>query len=464
MKTCLLTCHSVPTETDTLRSTELNYELATVTAPNHMAYARRHSYSQHILRVPWKECNPGKLVHLKAILPQFDVVVTHGSDVLFMNQSVTVDEVCFKAGHKSGVMFAREAHTDWPLNNDVGIWFNDERSHKILDRLIATWETWQDYPYLWQSQVWNLIQTDKEMAACVTLTNPRMMNASPGGDNEARWKIGDWVCHFLGHDENTKVAVAHRMLKKCSADGAYYPPAAVFNRIKRTTTRDPKAVIIAMPTYNGEARVETMQCLMAFMMWAGRNMPDWIFSPAHLAGTGVPKLRDYLVHLALEAKTPEGKGFGRIFFWDSDVAALPEQLQRILTHKHPVVGGLYPLKKKGLAWVWLPMQGLGPMPNGLQSVAGVGTGFKSFDLCLFEAFAETHPELEYTCTDLDPRFAGKKMTMFFREDVVEGNRMPEDYYFDRQTMLMGLPVYADTTVRLGHIGHADYLQFNAHQS
>ncbi len=460
MKTCLLTCHSVPNEVCSDRSTQLNCELAAITSPNHMAYARRHGYSQQIVRMPWEEVKLGLLLQLKKLLPQFDVVVTHGSDVLFMNQSITVDEVCFSAGHNRGVMFAREAHTDWPINNDVGVWWNDARSMAVIDQLIKTWETWRDYPYLWQNQIWNLIQTDVELSKFVTLTNPRVMNASPGGDNEARWKIGDWLCHFLGHNEDTKITVAQRMLQKCSADGAFYPPAAVYNRIKRTTKRDPKAVMIAMPTYSGEARVETMQCLMFFMQWASRNMPDWTFCPAHLAGTGVPKLRDCLVQMALEAQTPNGKGFGKLFFWDSDVAALPEQVQRIVSHNHPVTGGLYPLKKKGLAWVWLPIPGLGPMKNGLQSVAGVGTGFKCFDMAVFEAFSELHPELQYTNNDLDPRFAGKKMTMFFREDIVDGNRMPEDYYFDRQTMLMGLPVYADMTVRLGHIGHADFLQMN----
>lgn len=454
MRTCLLTCHSVPTETDTSPSTALNCELATVTSPNHMTYARRHSYSQQIVRMPWEQVKLGGLLHLKKLLPQFDCVITHGSDVLFMNQRITVDEVCTAAGHTKGVMFAREAHTDWPINNDVGIWLNDEHSMRVIDQLIATWETWRDFPWLWQHQVWNLIQTDKEFAASVTLTNPRMMNASPGGDNEARWKIGDWLCHLLGFEEGNKIPVAKLMLAKCSTDGSYHHPSTTYNRIRRLSQRDLTTVAIAVPNYEGHVRVETSDALIALLM---HQSPNLRFLKITATGTQVPRMRDLLVHQARFMVNPyTGKrDVGKILFIDSDMKFVPEQAIRMASHPVSVVGALYPKKKAPYDWCLTPLPGKGLTREGLQQCHEIGTGFKCYYLDVFDAMAEQFPETLYTETLAE--FQGQKINMFFHDSVTDGHRNSEDYEVDRKWRVMGGPIHVDTKTQIGHVGWQDFL-------
>ena len=439
-----------------------NAELARLTAENKWKYSAKHGYDLITLRTSGEEWKVGVTKRLRQILPAYDAVMTMGSDVLLMNHGIKIEDRFSVA--TDSVVISREDVCEWPLNNDIAIWCNTPRTFEVIDRIIADADIWLDYPWLWQNHLWNLIANKDPVAIKgIRLCDPRELNATHGNGQNSRWQFGDFIIHFLGYPEDQKIALVKHYLAMCSTDGTFHPPGTLFNRIKRKECEDvdPKAVFIAMPTYDGQARVETMQSLLFFLQWAASNMPDWTFTPAHLAGTGVPKLRDMLVHMARHSRTSKGKRFGKLFFWDSDVAALPQQVQRIISHSHPVIGGLYPLKKKGLAWVWKPIPGTGPDKAGVQNVAGVGTGFKCFDMAVFEAYAQAHPELEYTNNDLDDRFAGKKMTLFFREDVVDGHRMPEDYYFDRRVMEMGIPVSADTTIRLGHVGPCDWLAVNS---
>lgn len=454
MNVSLLTCHSI--------TNPLNLELARLTAPNHAAYATRQGYSQQILRMDWEPSKLAFLLELRALLPRFDLVLTHGSDVLMMNQSIRVEDVCARLKHTRGVMFSREGHTDWPVNNDVGIWWHDADSLAVLDRLIADHETWRDYPWIWQNHLWNLLQTDPAFASRVKLALPRDMNAAPGGDNEARWKIGDWICHLLGCDEATKIPAAKLMLKKVSPDGCYHHPGTLFLRHQRLSRRNPRAVFIGIPSYKPEMHFQAGQSIVALQIWAAHKLPDWQIFIKQLVGTGVPKLRDNLVSDALTAVNPRSgrADYGKLLMIDSDIGFNPLQVAQLIQQPHPIIGGLYPLKTKPLAWVWQPKPGAKPDQRGVQLVAGLGTGFKCFDLAVFEAYAEAHPELAYTNNDLGTEYAGRPMTLFFREDIVDGNRMPEDFYFDRKCQELGIPVAADTKLHLGHFGDADWLAVN----
>jgi len=454
MKVALLNCHS-----DT---PGLNLDLARLTAGNHTTYSQKHGYTQMVLRMPWEESKLGFMLALKRLLPQFDIVLTHGTDLLFMNQRIRVEELCVKTGHTHGVMFAKEEHTDWGVNNDVGVWFNDADAMGVIDRIIADYEKWIDLDYLWQLHLFNLLQSDPDFAKKVKLTAARDMNASPGGDNMARWKWGDFICHFLGFDENTKISAAKHMLKKVSADGCYYPPSETYRRIKRQSKRNPRAVFIAIPSYRPETHYHAAQSITAFMIWAKLQCPDWHFYLHQLVGTGVPKLRDHLVFTGLNAVNPTtGRmDYGKLLFIDSDMAFNPPQVMQLVKQPHPVVGAMYPLKKKGLAWVWTPIPGRNPDQRGIQVVAGIGTGFKCFEMEVFEAYAAQHPELTYTNNEPNSDYFGKKLTMFFREEVVDGQRMPEDFWFDLKCQEMGIPVCADTKLHIEHIGECGWLDVN----
>jgi hypothetical protein len=454
MKICLLSNNS--------RTNEKNVELAKICAPNHLTYALKHGYTQHSMRIDFEESKLGWLKTLKHLLPQFDIVFAHGVDTLYMNQRIRIEDLCVEQGHTHGVMMAKEEHTDNFLNNDVSVWWSDKDSMALIDRLIADYEIWVNYDWLHQSHLFNLLQKEEWVRKVVKLAAARDLNASPGGDNYARWKYGSFICHLLGCDENTKIPVARAMLRKVSADGCYYPPSETYRRIKRRSQRNPRAVFIGIPSYKPEMHFSCGQSISAFMIWAKLMCPDWHFFIHQLVGTGVPKLRDHLVWSALNAINPTtGKAdYGKILMIDSDMAFNPPQVMQLVKQPHPVIGAMYPLKKQGLAWVWTPIPGRVPDQRGVQIVQGIGTGFKCFELEVFEAFAEQHPELSYTNNEPKSDYFGKKITMFFREDILDGQRLPEDFYFDNECIKMGIPVCADTKLHIEHIGECGWLAVN----
>ncbi len=452
MNICLLTCHSV--------TNPLNLELARITAPNHLAYAQRHGFSQQTLRMDWEPSKLGFLVALKKLLPQFDMVLTHGSDVLMMNQSITPQQVAQKANHRVGVMFARESHTDWPINNDVGIWWNDPASMAVIDRMIADEPVWRDYAWIWQNHLWNVMQGEPDFAKKITLAMPRDMNASPGGDNEARWKCGDWLCHFLGHNEFTKIPIARLMLKKVSADGSYHGPTTTYRRIKRLSKRDPNLVVLAMPNYEGMAHVETFNASLFALFEAANKAGQTRFVKLDGGGTQTPRMRDLLLYKARNLVV-DGKQAGRIGFIDYDMIFNLEQLLKMARHQAPVVGALYPKKKPPFDWCFTPIPGKGTMSNGLQECAEIGTGFKFYDLDVFDAIIAENPQTEYDETVEE--FRGHAVNFIFHDQVVDRHRDSEDYTVDRMWRDMGGIVYVDTTVKVGHMMRYDALQLRGNR-
>ena len=445
MNICLLTNHSC--------SNEKNLELARITSGNHLTYAQRHGYTQHIMRIDWEPSKLGWLKTLKELLPQFDLVLGHGIDTLFMNQRITVQDICVNAGHTHGVMMAKEEHTDNFLNNDVSIWWNDKDSMTLIDRLIADYPIWRDYAWLHQSHLFNLLQLEQGIRDIVKLGESREMNASPGGDNCARWKYGTWLCHLLGCDENTKIPAARMMLKKCSSDGCYYPLTETFRRIKRLSDRNMKTVVIGIPNYDGNVRTETADFIMALFARAYEGVEFVAYIPAF--GTTVPRMRDLIVHQARQLKLKDGRRAGKLLFIDADIKPTVADAVKLCSHAAPVVGGCYPAKQAPYRWIGTPIPGKGIMQNGLQEWVEVGTGFKCYDLDVFDAIAEAYPENWYV--EALPEFYGQRVGFFFTDMIHERRRLSEDYAVDHRWREMGGQVLVDTQVQVGHMGLANML-------
>lgn len=422
-----------------------------MTTPNHVAYAQRHGYTQHIMRIDWEESKLEWLKTLKFLLPQFDVVFAHGIDTLFMNQRITIEELCRTTGHKRGVMFAKEEHTDCAMNNDVSVWWNDDASMAVIDRLICDWAIWRDYAWLHQMHTWNLIQTEPEFAAHVKLCEATDMNASPGGDNCARWKWGMFFLHLLGHSELTKIPIAKAMLKKCSTDGTYHGPTTVYRRVKRLSKRDKKIVAICIPNYEGMCHMETFAALMQLLM---QGVDGYTFVKLDAGGTQVPRMRDILVWKARNTLI-NGKQIGQLLWLDWDVIPTIQQVARIVQHHVPVVGGLVPLKQPPFNWCGTPIPGKGVMSNGLQEWHELPTGFKCYDVDVFDAMAEQYPETAYE--ESLPEFNGATMNFFFHDRILDRHRLSEDYEVDRKWREMGGVLYADTTLKMGHMARLNAL-------
>lgn len=149
-----------------------------------------------------------------------------------------------------------------------------------------------------------------------------------------------------------------------------------------------------------------------------------------------------------------------ILFIDSDLIFSAHQIERIVLHGEDVVGGSYMLKAQGTPRICCnPKTGIStPQENGLMEVSYVGTGFLRIRRHVFEKMVEKFGEEMWYKTD-----DGKNQLQhdFFQMGIykyADGTRrwLSEDWYFCQRCQDMGVKVYCDMNILLGHSGNAVY--------
>lgn len=168
-----------------------------------------------------------------------------------------------------------------------------------------------------------------------------------------------------------------------------------------------------------------------------------------------------------------------LLFVDSDIAFLPRDVQRIISHDEDVVGGIYPLKTMDRDVKWCgngvcdaansdcitataataatdsdikPGQ---VRPDGLQEVGCIGTGFMCIARRAFERMLEADREKIRYHQDWPPY---REEFAFWRQTVREVNGrkrfLTEDWNFCYRYRELGGKIFADTQVILRHAGRA----------
>ena len=151
------------------------------------------------------------------------------------------------------------------------------------------------------------------------------------------------------------------------------------------------------------------------------------------------------------------EGFEETLWIDSDVGFNPDDVEKLRAHNLPIVCGIYPQKgKRALASHVMP--GAPSMTfgkdGGLVELLYAGTGFL---LIRREVYQTVLRQLELPiCNE---RF-GHPMIPFFLpmlHDIEEGCwYLGEDYAFCHRARECGFKVFADTSIRLWHIGTYRY--------
>lgn len=161
-----------------------------------------------------------------------------------------------------------------------------------------------------------------------------------------------------------------------------------------------------------------------------------------------------------------------LLFVDSDIAFLPRDVQRIISHDEDVVGGIYPLKTMDREVKWCGNgvcdtataattatdSGIKPgqvRPDGLQEVGCIGTGFMCIARRAFERVLEVDGEKIRYHQDWPPY---REEFAFWRQTVREVNGrkrfLTEDWNFCYRYRELGGKIFADTQVVLRHAGRA----------
>lgn len=153
---------------------------------------------------------------------------------------------------------------------------------------------------------------------------------------------------------------------------------------------------------------------------------------------------------------------------DDDIDADPKDGQgtladvilRLLSHRQPIVGGLYCKRARRPQWVctFMPAARLkdDTFSGELLQVAELGTGCKLYHRKVFteigrifgdEPLKATPKKTSICYRDRD---TGETVYGFFQNCVLDGDLLSEDYYLDALCRFAGICILVDTKVRLRH--------------
>jgi hypothetical protein len=175
-------------------------ELSDITLVNQIGYAKRNGYDWESYVFDYVNYNDNAIqdmLGLREAILSTDVLMWVGADVMFTNWAIKIEDI-LKEG--DSVVVAREKGGWWPINNDVMIYVNNEKTINYIDRMIADFDIWKQYIWRQQQHLWNLIIEDEVIRDTVRIVDSQVMNQSM-----KNWQLGEYTVHFYGMPIKEKV-------------------------------------------------------------------------------------------------------------------------------------------------------------------------------------------------------------------------------------------------------------------
>lgn len=205
---------------------------------------------------------------------------------------------------------------------------------------------------------------------------------------------------------------------------------------------------LSVIVYDGALKARTADAIIrTYLMglWRAHYFP---------AADGISRARNHAVADFLKTDCEY------LHFIDNDILFDAAAIAAIRRHGgRDIVVGIYAKKTERVACVYNSLPEGNPPPDhlGLMEIAYGGTGFMRIHRRVFERMIAAHSELAYVC-DFDGSTKWDVFGMGVADCPVRGHRryLTEDWLFCARARALGLHVWADTTIELGHIGTAVY--------
>lgn len=203
------------------------------------------------------------------------------------------------------------------------------------------------------------------------------------------------------------------------------------------------AVAIGMPIYGGIPSGTAMSLFRTTTKCVSAGIAlDFI----NCAGSYVHISRDWIVDEFLKGDCQ------KLFFIDHDEAWSEDDFLRFvaLSTRREVVVAAYPAKKDPPTFYLNCLPTAKSEEFGLIKIRGTGLGFSIIDRSVLERLAADAPRLTNPHT-------GKSMANIFRVDTIDGAYRGEDIaFFADVKNKLGIDVWMDPTVEIGHIGQHEW--------
>lgn len=232
------------------------------------------------------------------------------------------------------------------------------------------------------------------------------------------------------------------------------------------SVRDPNHVFVGFPQYDNcvSRALRNLQVILRT-----GALPQYRFTFYEAQSFSASKARNVICAEAL--KTDAGK----LLMIDADMEPTVAHVERILSHKERVVGGLYPKKllRDEPEWVAHFRVGCAKDARGMCEAVEVGAGFLRIDMDVLDTLRGVGNHAKYVTEYLsdDEQARGEKQWQFFTETVIPYDwtipgkdwprRLGEDFFFCFKCWRAGVPVFVDCGCQVPHVGPVDYLALYA---
>lgn len=227
-------------------------------------------------------------------------------------------------------------------------------------------------------------------------------------------------------------------------------------------TRDPKKILIATMLKTGDTRWETSMSLIRLIF---SRLDGWEFEIIPGGGCDVAHARNLCMHYWRSRSTAS-----ILVFIDSDVIFSEKHVERLLSwFVNPgldYIGGLYPLKGMALSWSYGGWSKVS-LFKGLWEVYELCTGFTALSWRFMEQLIRSYPETSYEIEDNEYRgetgyeiCAMGPMTRQWADGRTYSRRVSEDFCLSLRARELGVPIFVDPTIQLGHVGAFDFMNLH----
>lgn len=158
--------------------------------------------------------------------------------------------------------------------------------------------------------------------------------------------------------------------------------------------------------------------------------------------------------------------FTDLLFVDDDMQFEPNAVLRLLGSDKPLIGGVGRMRcprpnSDPAVWCWRPLRGPGgdliQDEMGAVEVRGFGAAFMLINRRVFADLVEAHPEWKREgAADWPADLRAHYLEFFTHSERDEFGELSEDYGFCHRWRQLGGRVWADPTIRLGHVGAFNY--------
>jgi hypothetical protein len=206
-----------------------------------------------------------------------------------------------------------------------------------------------------------------------------------------------------------------------------------------------RSLMIGIPAYDAKIDIDSMLNLIQAASKAGAHGIE--MQIAHVSGSSIlPRARNTLIARFMESDCTD------FLFLDTDVIFKPEDIFRLmaLATDYPIVGGVYPKKNQEteLAANLLYTETGSPITEPIYNIyeaLHIPTGFMMIRRHAIEQMMHAYPDLMYA----EPQ---NQLVCYalFDFQLKNGQYYGEDYIFCERARALGMHIYIDPLLALGH--------------